>query len=211
MISAHSVEHPEDIADRGRIARNHQGRFWCGFCKEIIVHTKTDQEALDLRFDHIASHFQEEHRNIGQWEELAGNGKTKQELTRDNELIDNGVFRPFLTPNEHAGNHHPPGKAEQIMNPTAFLAKNPDLQSLNPPQIVGDPQTSGILPRRRRRGRFVPSLTQVKANPRDVDRRVVPTVPIGSCRDVNDSKKHKGDFKPGTREGKIYPPSSPFD
>jgi hypothetical protein len=81
MISAHSVEHPEDIANRVRIARNHQGRFWCGFCKEIIVHTKTDQEALDLRFDHIASHFQKENRNSGQWEEVA-TGKTKQELKK---------------------------------------------------------------------------------------------------------------------------------
>jgi hypothetical protein len=30
------------------------------------------------------------------------------------------------------------------MNPTALLAKNPDLHSLNPPHIVENPQTSGI-------------------------------------------------------------------
>ena len=80
MQEVHSTKHPEENAKNCRIARNYQGRFWCGFCQKIIVHSKTDVEAITLRFDHIAHHFTKENRASKDWTELSGKGKTKQQV-----------------------------------------------------------------------------------------------------------------------------------
>ncbi|KIW23257.1 uncharacterized protein PV07_11469 [Cladophialophora immunda] len=86
MREAHSVSLPEDHAKQRRIARNHQGRFWCGFCKIIVVHTKTDVDAITFRFSHIADHFIKEQKSSKDWIELTGNGKTKGELSEERRL-----------------------------------------------------------------------------------------------------------------------------
>ncbi|OAL32961.1 hypothetical protein AYO22_00046 [Fonsecaea multimorphosa] len=83
MQEAHSVSRPEEHAKHRRIARNYQGRFWCGFCQDIIKHVKTDVDAITYRFSHIADHFMKEHRSSNDWIELTGNGKTKGALKEE--------------------------------------------------------------------------------------------------------------------------------
>ncbi|KIW65731.1 hypothetical protein, variant [Phialophora macrospora] len=79
MSKVHSTQRPEESARQNRIARNYQGRFWCGFCCNIITHLKTDVEAINLRFDHIADHFTKEKKSSKDWVELGSKGKTKQQ------------------------------------------------------------------------------------------------------------------------------------
>ncbi|ETI25818.1 hypothetical protein G647_02594 [Cladophialophora carrionii CBS 160.54] len=79
MSNVHSTHRPEESARQHRIARNYQGRFWCGFCREIIKHMKTDMEAINFRFDHIANHFTKDKMLSKDWVELSGKGKTKQQ------------------------------------------------------------------------------------------------------------------------------------
>ena len=80
MRLAHSTKRPEESAQTFRVARNYQGRFWCGFCRKIMTHTKTDVEAITLRFDHIAEHFTKEGKASKDWVELTGKGRTKKEI-----------------------------------------------------------------------------------------------------------------------------------
>ncbi|EXJ57150.1 hypothetical protein A1O7_07495 [Cladophialophora yegresii CBS 114405] len=79
MTNVHSTQRPEESARQYRIARNHQGRFWCGFCCQIITHQKTDVEAINLRFQHIAEHFTKGNKSSKDWVELGSKGKTKQQ------------------------------------------------------------------------------------------------------------------------------------
>jgi hypothetical protein len=79
MSKVHSTQRPEESARHHRIARNYQGRFWCGFCCEIITHLKTDVEAINFRFDHIADHFTKDKKSSKDWVELGSKGKTKQQ------------------------------------------------------------------------------------------------------------------------------------
>jgi hypothetical protein len=81
------TESPEELAPRHRIAQNNQGRFWCGFCEKIIAHSKTDVEAVKLRFDHIAYHFTKENKVSKNWVELSGWGKTKRQLEEQRNQI----------------------------------------------------------------------------------------------------------------------------
>ncbi len=80
MLEQHMTQNPEESARKFRVARNYQGRFWCGFCCEIFTHSKTDVEAITLRFDHIADHFTKDKKVSKDWVELAGKGKTKQQI-----------------------------------------------------------------------------------------------------------------------------------
>ncbi|KIW83584.1 hypothetical protein Z517_02829 [Fonsecaea pedrosoi CBS 271.37] len=83
MQEAHSIPRPEELAPQRRVSRNHQGRFWCGFCKDIIVHPQTDTDAIAYRFGHIANHFMKENKSSKEWVELTGNGKTKGALSEE--------------------------------------------------------------------------------------------------------------------------------
>ncbi|KAK5271629.1 hypothetical protein LTR96_003454 [Exophiala xenobiotica] len=60
-----------------KIARNYQGRFWCGFCDQIIVHNLQGVEAITLRFNHISDHFMKDKKSIKTWIEVGGQGRTK--------------------------------------------------------------------------------------------------------------------------------------
>ncbi|KAI0095461.1 hypothetical protein F4814DRAFT_443504 [Daldinia grandis] len=92
----HRIEKPE-LLDRKfetcRVGRNHETRFWCGFCREII-----EIEAWAERFNHIDDHFQGRNnktkKDIGAWE---GNYPPRSGSTmlqaNDPEDTSNGVER----------------------------------------------------------------------------------------------------------------------
>jgi hypothetical protein len=71
-----------------RIGKNGQGRFWCGFCRDIIPLDKKRNEAWDERFDHIDAHFNKQKRRIEDWLCVEAK-KTKGEVMRD---MDRNVF-----------------------------------------------------------------------------------------------------------------------
>lgn len=75
--SMHRLEGTPNNAEHRRIARNYQGCFWCGFCNEIVVHGLLGEDAIKLRFDHVADHFTKDEKNIKDWVELRGKGKVK--------------------------------------------------------------------------------------------------------------------------------------
>lgn len=83
MRQEHSIHRAEEHARHHRIARNYQGQFWCGFCNQIMVHNKSGVEAINYRFDHIASHFNKEKKSSKEWIELGGKGQTKQAIATE--------------------------------------------------------------------------------------------------------------------------------
>jgi hypothetical protein len=68
------------------IGRNGQGRFWCGFCKDVIKLSRRGIEAWDERFQHIGEHFNRDQYQIKDWLCLESNkpkGQQVRELNRD--------------------------------------------------------------------------------------------------------------------------------
>lgn len=60
LVKAHKMSDDSAItskADKCRIARNCQSRFWCGFCTKLIDLKSRGVEAWTERFDHIDDHF----------------------------------------------------------------------------------------------------------------------------------------------------------
>ncbi|KIV85733.1 hypothetical protein PV11_01394 [Exophiala sideris] len=98
MMNLHSIKKVENTPHSPRlqrIARNYEGPFWCGFCGKIVLLPQDKQgvEAFNLRSDHIANHFTKEKRNIKDWIELTGHGKTKELLSKEGQ----GQNPPFAT------------------------------------------------------------------------------------------------------------------
>jgi hypothetical protein len=81
MMEVHQMHSLKDTAhnpESRKIARNYQGRFWCGFCDDIIIHHLQGVEAINRRFDHIANHFTKDKMSVRDWIEIGGRGQTKQ-------------------------------------------------------------------------------------------------------------------------------------
>jgi hypothetical protein len=49
------------------VGRNHQNRFWCGFCGEVVRLESNGVGAWDERFNHIDKHFMKENRRVEEW------------------------------------------------------------------------------------------------------------------------------------------------
>lgn len=86
-----NLEHrdePKDIKNQianGRIGANDAEsmfRYWCGFCKEIKTVEKTGVDALNERFDHIDSHFQQ-NENIKRWIPAKGHTEKGAQKRKD--------------------------------------------------------------------------------------------------------------------------------
>ncbi|KAF1911561.1 hypothetical protein BDU57DRAFT_506857 [Ampelomyces quisqualis] len=73
---------------RGRIGKNCQGQFWCGFHEQIVALKEKRNKAWDERFDHIAFHFEKEGRGVEEWVCVEEN-KAKRELLGE---LDRYVF-----------------------------------------------------------------------------------------------------------------------
>jgi hypothetical protein len=66
------------------VGRNHQNRFWCGFCGEVLRLQNNGVAAWDERFNHIDKHFMKDHRRVEQWVDPE-TYKTKREMQTDEE------------------------------------------------------------------------------------------------------------------------------
>ncbi|KAI1662653.1 hypothetical protein F4813DRAFT_394831 [Daldinia decipiens] len=101
IIEQELLDHKLDTC---RVGRNHETRFWCGFCREIIEITKEGIEAWAERFNHIDDHFQGRNnrakRDIGDWkgDYPPRSGSTKP---RANDSVDTGITSsgPVSSPN----------------------------------------------------------------------------------------------------------------
>jgi hypothetical protein len=69
LQSAHGyqVDEDDEYIDSQHVHRDHQGRFWCGFCAEILPLYERGLEAWIERFEHIEQHFLNGSR-IKSWE-----------------------------------------------------------------------------------------------------------------------------------------------
>lgn len=69
------------IQERCTIGKNYQGRFWCGFCKEVVPLKTRLNDAWDERFNHIEEHSEdsEKPKDVAQWVTTA-EGKPKGQL-----------------------------------------------------------------------------------------------------------------------------------
>lgn len=65
------------------LARKWIGSFWCGFCEKVIQQEQdlNGNDCLEERYNHISEHIdnKEYRRNMSQWIEVRGSGKTKAE------------------------------------------------------------------------------------------------------------------------------------
>ncbi|SLM40736.1 Zinc finger, C2H2-like [Lasallia pustulata] len=85
---------------RGRIGKNCQSGFWCGFCKSIVALKTKGLDAWDERFNHIDDlHFKKGER-IGQWYPL--DKDIPKSLLRSENVLDSGT-RALLSPDEDEG------------------------------------------------------------------------------------------------------------
>ena len=79
-------EQAKEERNERHIGRNGQGRFWCGFCKNVLKLDQRGIEAWDERFKHIGDHFNKENCDIKDWVCLESNkpkGLQVKELNRD--------------------------------------------------------------------------------------------------------------------------------
>ncbi|CAA9957545.1 hypothetical protein PTMSG1_01153 [Pyrenophora teres f. maculata] len=72
----------EELIKKSRIGKNCQGSFWCGFCQMVVELKAKRNAAWDERFDHIANHFEKQHRSIDEWI-CAEENKSKKELSKE--------------------------------------------------------------------------------------------------------------------------------
>ncbi|KAF1986197.1 hypothetical protein K402DRAFT_394053 [Aulographum hederae CBS 113979] len=73
----------ENLVKTSRIGKNGQGRFWCGFCMDVIELVEVGAKAWDERFSHVDNHFSKEKRGIGEWLCVEGKGRRKGDLRGD--------------------------------------------------------------------------------------------------------------------------------
>ncbi|KAH8809233.1 hypothetical protein F5884DRAFT_858728 [Xylogone sp. PMI_703] len=77
LKTAHDISNEDVVnakAEKCRIGRNGQTRFWCGFCRKLIDLKKRGHHAWTERFDHIDDHFigrkEGKQRNIQEWVDI---------------------------------------------------------------------------------------------------------------------------------------------
>lgn len=78
----HKIVSENEIAQQVElltIGKNYLGTFWCGFCERIVKLKSQWNEAWDERFNHIANHFEEEKKQIGDWLCLEQNARKKDQ------------------------------------------------------------------------------------------------------------------------------------
>ncbi|KAK1754555.1 hypothetical protein QBC47DRAFT_220619 [Echria macrotheca] len=72
----HGITDPQTLERRCidyRNGRNHESRFWCGFCQQTIEFTKRGSLVWSERFDHIDAHFTGKdgpRRDIREWKSI---------------------------------------------------------------------------------------------------------------------------------------------
>ncbi|KAI9756247.1 MAG: hypothetical protein M1835_000767, partial [Candelina submexicana] len=84
LKTAHNVNdeaYIRDEAQKRRIGRNGQSRFWCGFCRSIVCLERKGLEAWDEKFDHIGDHFNKGLR-IDKWVPVGGDRPKGEESER---------------------------------------------------------------------------------------------------------------------------------
>ncbi|KAI4223114.1 MAG: hypothetical protein LQ349_007492, partial [Xanthoria aureola] len=68
----HDDEYIQAQCKRHRIGRNGQGKFWCGFCQEIVELKKKGLDAWEERFGHIDNQHYKKGQTIYDWVPLDG-------------------------------------------------------------------------------------------------------------------------------------------
>lgn len=122
-------EHIKAQSKRGRIGRNCQSGFWCGFCKKIVPLRTKGLDAWDERFNHIDdSHFKKGER-IDQWYPL--DKDIPKGLLRSENVLDSGT-RAMLSPDEDEGSSEEDEEQEQDRGNGADENSTPATSSSSP-------------------------------------------------------------------------------
>lgn len=122
-------EHIKAQSKRGRIGRNCQSGFWCGFCKKIVPLKTKGLDAWDERFNHIDdSHFKKDER-IDQWYPL--DKDIPKGLLRSENVLDSGT-RAMLSPDEDEGSSEEDEEQEQDRGNGADEDSTPATSSSSP-------------------------------------------------------------------------------
>ena len=82
-------EHIKAQSKRGRIGRNCQSGFWCGFCQKIVQLKSKGLDAWDERFNHIDDMHFKKGQSIGEWYPL--DKDIPKSLLRSDNVLDNGT------------------------------------------------------------------------------------------------------------------------
>ncbi|KAF3058430.1 C2H2 type zinc finger domain protein [Daldinia childiae] len=124
-LSVHHRITDQEFLDRKleacRVGRNHETRFWCGFCQEIIEITKEGIEAWTERFNHIDDHFQGRNnrakKDINDWKgdypPRSGSTKPQANDPEDTGITSSGIVsssnNPSIDNNNRVGKPHARG------------------------------------------------------------------------------------------------------
>lgn len=116
-------EQVEQECRERHIGRNGQGRFWCGFCKNILKLDQRGIEAWDERFKHIGDHFNKENCDIKDWLCLESNKLKGQQVNE----VNRGVFDYQDVDNKSAQpvpGMHPASVPADFRNPESSLSSS---------------------------------------------------------------------------------------
>ncbi len=114
----------EKKANACRIPANNQGRFWCGFCNEIVEHETYGAGASSQRLSHIDNHFSQG-KVAYDWIELGGNGLTKQKV----EIKHNEARKQQIQARASSHRHH----HEEEDSRTSSSSSSSDTQEVGGP------------------------------------------------------------------------------
>ncbi|KAL9085372.1 MAG: hypothetical protein Q9165_007663 [Trypethelium subeluteriae] len=130
----------DECRDR-HIGRNGQGRFWCGFCRDVIKLDHRGREAWDERFKHIGDHFNKENANIQDWLCLETNKlKGQQAREMENTMFEysNGVGGPPPPPpSSSSEGKGAPAQNGTVLGPGSGSGPGPEPADFRNPEGVG--------------------------------------------------------------------------
>jgi hypothetical protein len=123
LRNEHDLVEDEEVKQRlrqSRIGQMHQGSYWCGFCREIVLTKAKDILDVDQRFTHLRNHFQgagegEMACNIDDW--LLPDGRKTKGQIRDEEGKERGLEK------EDEGNGSSGELSERSQSPPVSLPK----------------------------------------------------------------------------------------
>jgi len=116
----------QEQVNSGRIGKNVQGQFWCGFCKKIIKLKEKRNAAWDERFDHIDKHFNQERRGIDDWmcvETRKNKGAILKEMKKDSSDED------FDDGSSESDNSAQMAEDVEIVASSSTLGQQPDIHN----------------------------------------------------------------------------------
>lgn len=71
LLTIHRRKGTPESREQMHLGKNGVGRFWCGFCQEIISQeTRSAFDQREMRMQHIGDHYDKKDRSVGDYVSL---------------------------------------------------------------------------------------------------------------------------------------------